>query len=131
MAKLLAASGIWLIMAGAALGQDGRLRGHAASARDRLVRYQAVKPVADDPLFNSPYVPEAAPGIADAGGAGADAGGAGGAAAQVAMSAAGAASAAGAVASGAAAGRTAAGANSAIRRPARKLAVLLGGTPGK
>ena len=106
-------------------GQDGRLRGHAASARDRSARYQAVKPVADDPLFNSPYVPEAAPGIAGAGGAGADAGGAGGAAAQVAVSAAGA------VAPGAAAGRTAAGANSAIRRPARKLAVLLGGTPGK
>lgn len=103
--------------------EDRGLRGHAASARDRSARHAVARPVVDDPLFSAPYVPAAPADDAVLDGAAG------------AVPAAGISSAQGGVAAavqaGGASGRAGAGANSAIRRPVRKLAVLLGGKPGK
>ena len=100
--------------------REGNLRGHAPSA-ERAARYPAPQPVVDDPLFHAPYVPSE-PAAADApergrvsapGGANTDTPAViqGGAPAD-------------------ASGRRGSAPSSAIRRPANKLAVLLGGKPG-
>ena len=100
--------------------REGNLRGHAPSA-ERAARYPAPQPVVDDPLFHAPYVPSE-PAAADApergrvsapGGANTD---------TPAVIQGGAPAAA--------SGRRGSAPSSAIRRPANKLAVLLGGKPG-
>ena len=100
--------------------REGNLRGHAPSA-ERAARYPAPQPVVDDPLFHAPYVPSE-PAAADApergrvsapGGANTD---------TPAVIQGGAPAAA--------SGRRGTVPSSAIRRPAHKLAVLLGGKPG-
>ena len=100
--------------------REGNLRGHAPST-ERAVRYPAPQPVVDDPLFHAPYVPSE-PAAADApergrvsapGGANTD---------TPAVIQGGAPAAA--------SGRRGSAPSSAIRRPANKLAVLLGGKPG-
>ena len=102
--------------------REGNLRGHAPSA-ERAARYPAPQPVVDDPLFHAPYVPsEPAAAASDAPERGR-------------VSAPGVASTdTPAVIQGgapaAASGRRGSAPSSAIRRPANKLAVLLGGKPG-
>ena len=100
--------------------REGNLRGHAPST-ERAARYPAPQPVVDDPLFHAPYVPSE-PAAADApergrvsapGGANTD---------TPAVIQGGAPAAA--------SGRRGSAPSSAIRRPANKLAVLLGGKPG-
>lgn len=100
--------------------REGNLRGHAPSA-ERAARYPAPQPLVDDPLFHAPYVPSE-PAAADApergrvsapGGANTD---------TPAVIQGGAPAAA--------SGRRGSAPSSAIRRPANKLAVLLGGKPG-
>ena len=100
--------------------REGNLRGHAPSA-ERAARYPAPQPVVDDPLFHAPYVPSE-PAAADApergrvsapGGVNTD---------TPAVIQGGAPAAA--------SGRRGSAPSSAIRRPANKLAVLLGGKPG-
>ena len=102
--------------------REGNLRGHAPSA-ERAARYPAPQPVVDDPLFHAPYVPS------EPAAAAADAQERGRASASV-----GACTDTPAVIQGgapaAASGRRGSAPSSAIRRPANKLAVLLGGKPG-
>ena len=98
--------------------REGNLRGHAPSA-ERAARYPAPQPVVDDPLFHAPYVPSE-PAAADA--------------PERASAAGGVSTDTPAVIQGgapaAASGRRGTVPSSAIRRPASKLAVLLGGKPG-
>lgn len=98
--------------------REGNLRGHAPSA-ERAARYPAPQPVVDDPLFHAPYVPSE-PAAADA--------------PERASAAGGVSTDTPAVIQGgapaAASGRRGTAPSSAIRRPANKLAVLLGGKPG-
>lgn len=102
--------------------REGNLRGHAPSA-ERAARYPAPQPVVDDPLFHAPYVPsEPAAAAADAPERG-QASAAGGVSADTPAVIQGGAPAA-------ASGRRGTVPSSAIRRPASKLAVLLGGKPG-
>lgn len=100
--------------------REGNLRGHAPSA-ERAARYPAPQPVVDDPLFHAPYVPsEPATAAADA--------------PERAPASGGASTDTPAIIQGgapaAASGRRGSAPSSAIRRPANKLAVLLGGKPG-
>jgi helicase len=102
--------------------REGNLRGHAPSA-ERAARYPAPQPVVDDPLFHAPYVPsEPAAAAADAPDRG-QASAAGGVSTDTPAVIQGGAPAA-------ASGRRGTVPSSAIRRPASKLAVLLGGKPG-
>lgn len=102
--------------------REGNLRGHAPSA-ERAARYPAPQPVVDDPLFHAPYVPsEPATAAADAPERG-RAPASGGASTDTPAIIQGGAPAA-------ASGRRGSAPSSAIRRPANKLAVLLGGKPG-
>ena len=102
--------------------REGNLRGHAPSA-ERAARYPAPQPVVDDPLFHAPYVPsEPAAAAADAPDRG-QASAAGGVSTDTPAVIQGGAPAA-------ASGRRGTVPSSAIRRPANKLAVLLGGKPG-
>ena len=102
--------------------REGNLRGHAPSA-ERAARYPAPQPVVDDPLFHAPYVPsEPAAAAADAPERG-QASAAGGVSTDTPAVIQGGAPAA-------ASGRRGTVPSSAIRRPASKLAVLLGGKPG-
>ena len=102
--------------------REGNLRGHAPSA-ERAARYPAPQPVVDDPLFHAPYVPsEPAAAAADAPERG-QASAAGGVSTDTPAVIQGGAPAA-------ASGRRGSAPASAIRRPANKLAVLLGGKPG-
>lgn len=102
--------------------REGNLRGHAPST-ERAVRYPAPQPVVDDPLFHAPYVPsEPAAAAADAPERG-QASAAGGVSTDTPAVIQGGAPAA-------ASGRRGTVPSSAIRRPASKLAVLLGGKPG-
>ena len=102
--------------------REGSLRGHAPST-ERAVRYPAPQPVVDDPLFHAPYVPsEPAAAAADAPERG-QASAAGGVSTDTPAVIQGGAPAA-------ASGRRGTVPSSAIRRPASKLAVLLGGKPG-
>lgn len=102
--------------------REGNLRGHAPSA-ERAARYPAPQPVVDDPLFHAPYVPsEPAAAAADAPERG-QASAAGGVSTDTPAVIQGGAPAA-------ASGRRGSAPSSAIRRPANKLAVLLGGKPG-
>ena len=100
--------------------REGNLRGHAPSA-ERAARYPAPQPVVDDPLFHAPYVPSE-PAAADAPERG-RVSAAGGASTDTPAVVQGGAPAA-------ASGRRGSAPSSAIRRPANKLAVLLGGKPG-
>lgn len=100
--------------------REGNLRGHAPSA-ERAARYPAPQPVVDDPLFHAPYVPSE-PAAADAPERG-WASASGGASTDTPAVIQGRAPAA-------ASGRRGSAPSSAIRRPANKLAVLLGGKPG-
>ena len=102
--------------------REGNLRGHAPST-ERAARYPAPQPVVDDPLFHAPYVPsEPAAAAADAPERG-QASAAGGVSTDTPAVIQGGAPAA-------ASGRRGTVPSSAIRRPASKLAVLLGGKPG-
>ena len=102
--------------------REGNLRGHAPSA-ERAARYPAPQPVVDDPLFHAPYVPsEPAAAAADAPDRG-QASAAGGVSTDTPAVIQGGAPAA-------ASGRRGTVPSSAIRRPASKLALLLGGKPG-
>ena len=102
--------------------REGNLRGHAPSA-ERAARYPAPQPVVDDPLFHAPYVPsEPAAAAADAPERGQESA-AGGVSTDTPAVIQGGAPAA-------ASGRRGTVPSSAIRRPAHKLAVLLGGKPG-
>ena len=102
--------------------REGNLRGHAPSA-ERAARYPAPQPVVDDPLFHAPYVPsEPATAAADAPERG-RAPASGGASTDTPAIIQGGAPVA-------ASGRRGSAPSSAIRRPANKLAVLLGGKPG-
>lgn len=102
--------------------REGNLRGHAPST-ERAARYPAPQPVVDDPLFHAPYVPsEPAAAASDAPERGRAS------AASAASTDTPAIIQGGAPA--AAAGRRGSAPSSAIRRPANKLAVLLGGKPG-
>lgn len=102
--------------------REGNLRGHAPST-ERAARYPAPQPVVDDPLFHAPYVPsEPAAAAADAPDRG-QASAAGGVSTDTPAVIQGGAPAA-------ASGRRGTVPSSAIRRPASKLAVLLGGKPG-
>ena len=100
--------------------REGNLRGHAPSA-ERAARYPAPQPVVDDPLFHAPYVPSE-PAAADAPERG-RVSAPGGASTDTPAVIQGGAPAA-------ASGRRGSAPSSAIRRPANKLAVLLGGKPG-
>ena len=100
--------------------REGNLRGHAPSA-ERAARYPAQQPVVDDPLFHAPYVPSE-PAAADAPERG-RVSAPGGASTDTPAVIQGGAPAA-------ASGRRGSAPSSAIRRPANKLAVLLGGKPG-
>ena len=100
--------------------REGNLRGHAPSA-ERAARYPAPQPVVDDPLFHAPYVPSE-PAAADAPERG-RVSAPGGAKTDTPAVIQGGAPAA-------ASGRRGSAPSSAIRRPANKLAVLLGGKPG-
>ena len=102
--------------------REGNLRGHAPST-ERAARYPAPQPVVDDPLFHAPYVPsESATAAADAPERGR------------APASDGASTDTPAIIQGgapvAASSRRGSAPSSAIRRPANKLAVLLGGKPG-
>ena len=102
--------------------REGNLRGHAPST-ERAARYPAPQPVVDDPLFHAPYVPsEPATAAADAPERG-RAPASGGASTDTPAIIQGGAPVA-------ASGRRGSAPSSAIRRPANKLAVLLGGKPG-
>ena len=102
--------------------REGNLRGHAPST-ERVARYPAPQPVVDDPLFHAPYVPsEPATAAADAPERG-RAPASGGASTDTPAIIQGGAPVA-------ASGRRGSAPSSAIRRPANKLAVLLGGKPG-
>ena len=100
--------------------REGNLRGHAPSA-ERAARYPAPQPVVDDPLFHAPYVPSE-PAAADAPERGRAPASDGASTDTPAIIQGGAPAAA--------AGRRGSAPSSAIRRPANKLAVLLGGKPG-
>ena len=100
--------------------REGNLRGHAPSA-ERAARYPAPQPVVDDPLFHAPYVPSE-PAAADAPERG-RVSAPGGASTDTPAVIQGGAPAA-------ASGCRGSAPSSAIRRPANKLAVLLGGKPG-
>ena len=100
--------------------REGNLRGHAPST-ERAARYPAPQPVVDDPLFHAPYVPSE-PAAADAPERG-RVSAPGGASTDTPAVIQGGAPAA-------ASGRRGSAPSSAIRRPANKLAVLLGGKPG-
>ena len=102
--------------------REGNLRGHAPSA-ERAARYPAPQPVVDDPLFHAPYVPnEPATAAADAQERGRASASVGASTDTPAIIQGGAPAAA--------SGRRGTAPSSAIRRPANKLAVLLGGKPG-
>ena len=100
--------------------REGNLRGHAPSA-ERAARYPAPQPVVDDPLFHAPYVPSE-PAAADAPERGRVSAPSGANTDTPAVIQGGAPAAA--------SGRRGSAPSSAIRRPANKLAVLLGGKPG-
>lgn len=100
--------------------REGNLRGHAPST-ERAARYPAPQPVVDDPLFHAPYVPSE-PAAADAPERGRVSAPSGANTDTPAVIQGGAPAAA--------SGRRGSAPSSAIRRPANKLAVLLGGKPG-
>ena len=100
--------------------REGNLRGHAPST-ERAARYPAPQPVVDDPLFHAPYVPSE-PAAADAPERGRVSAPSGANTDTPAVIQGGAPAAA--------SGRRGTVPSSAIRRPASKLAVLLGGKPG-
>ena len=100
--------------------REGNLRGHAPST-ERAARYPAPQPVVDDPLFHAPYVPSE-PAAADAPERGRASASVGASTDTPAIIQGGAPAAA--------SGRRGTAPSSAIRRPANKLAVLLGGKPG-
>jgi len=102
--------------------REGNLRGHAPSA-ERAARYPAPQPVVDDPLFHAPYVPsEPATAAADAQERGRASASVGASTDTPAIIQGGAPAAA--------SGRRGSAPCGAVRRPANKLAVLLGGKPG-